>query len=179
MTPKVRHEKLRGRICRTCLKPGGICIKGKKCSTKVTKGLVCEGCIQYVQGRNLSPHNILYCTSNRPAHAHPPKSKFYRIMQEYFGGKVTGDITPESICYGVFLSCKGVSEPSCSEAGFAETPTTAHLTQWVMIGSEPHLVMYDQGSNFNLIRSTVAENQQLQRISTRAERIAVAGGGQV
>ena len=35
MSPKERHEKLKGRICRTCLKPGEICMKGKKCSSEV------------------------------------------------------------------------------------------------------------------------------------------------
>ena len=25
MSPKERHEKFKGRICRTCLKPGGVC----------------------------------------------------------------------------------------------------------------------------------------------------------
>ena len=66
------------------------------------------------------PPNILYCTSDRLDQAHPSRSKFYQILQDYLGGKVKGDITPDSICYGVFLSCKGGSEPSCSDVGFAE-----------------------------------------------------------
>ena len=48
-----------------------------------------------------------------------------------------------------------------------------------MIGSTPHLVMYDRGSNINLVRGKVAETQELQMISNRAVRITVAGGGQV
>ena len=141
MSPKERHEKFKGRICRTCLKRGGVCMKGKKCSTKVPKGFVCEGCIKYMQGRNMSPHNHLYCTSDRPDHTHPPKSKFYQLLPDYFGGKVISDISPDSVCYGVFLSCRGMPEPSCSDDGFAETHATAHLTQWVMVGSEPQLVI--------------------------------------
>ena len=33
----------------------------------------------------------------------PPKSEFYQTMQEYFGGKVASEITPDTVCYGVFL----------------------------------------------------------------------------
>ena len=40
-------------------------------------------------------------------------------------------------------------------------------------------MIYDRGSNINLIRGQVAETQELQMISNRAERITVAGGGQV
>ena len=151
--------------------------------------MLCDGCIQFTQSKNLSPHSILYCTSERPEHVHPPKPKFFQAMQEYFGGKITGDITPETVCYGVYVSswtghqvpvsCKGESEPRCSEAGFAENPATAYLTQWVMIGSNPLLVMYDRRSNINLIRDRVAKTQELQRISNQAGRIAVAGGGHV
>ena len=105
MTPKERHEKLRGKICKTCLKPGGICvIKGRKWGTKVPKSLLCNSCIQFIQSKNLSPFNILYCTSERPEHVHPPKPKFFQAMQEYFGGKITGEITPETVCYGVYVS---------------------------------------------------------------------------
>ena len=51
MTPKERHDKLKGRTCKTCLKPRGSCItKEKRCSTKLPKGFACEGCIQYTQG---------------------------------------------------------------------------------------------------------------------------------
>ena len=148
MTPKERLEKMKGRICRTCLKPGGLCLtKDKRCSTKVPKGLVCDGCAQYTQGRKLFPHNILYCTSSRPEHICPPKSEFYQTMQDYFGGKVAGKITPETVCYKVFLCSwkgelsptryTGESEPSCSMMGFAESPATAYLTQWVMVESTP------------------------------------------
>ena len=70
-------------------------------------------------------------------------------------------------------------EHRCSEARFAETLATAYLTQWVMIGSTRHLVMYDRRSNINLIRGKVAETQELQMISNQAKRIAVAGGGHV
>ena len=142
------------RICRTCLKPGGVCLtKDKRCSTKVPKSLVCDGCAQYTQGRKLSPHNVLYCTSAQPAHTRPPKSEFYQTMQDYFGEKVAGKITLETVCYGVFLcswngepslaSYKGESEPRCSVTGFVETPATAYLAQWVMVGLSPQLVMYD------------------------------------
>ena len=151
--------------------------------------MLCDGCTQFVQSKNLSPHSILYCTSERPEHVQPPKPKFSQAMQEYFWGKITDDITPKTVCYGVYVSswtgnqfparCKVESEPRCSEAGFAETPATAYLTQWVMIGSNPLLVMYDRGSNINLICGKVAETQELQRISNQAGRIAVTGGGHV
>lgn len=48
-----------------------------------------------------------------------------------------------------------------------------------MIGSNPHLVMYDRGSNTHLIRGEVAETQELLVISGRAGRIKVAGGGYI
>ena len=48
-----------------------------------------------------------------------------------------------------------------------------------MIGTEPQLVIYDRVSNINMVRGTVAKSQKLPRCSARAERIAVAGGGQV
>ena len=35
------------------------------------------------------------------------------------------------------------SEPRRSVTGFAETLAPTYLTQWVMIGSTPHLVMYN------------------------------------
>ena len=51
MSLKERHEKLKGRICRTCLKSGGVCLtKDKSRSSKVPKGRVCDGCTQYTQG---------------------------------------------------------------------------------------------------------------------------------
>ena len=31
--------------------------------------------------------------------------------------------------------------------GFSETPATAYLAQWIMVGSSPQLVMYDCRSN--------------------------------
>ena len=87
MTPKERHDKLKGRICRTCLRPGGICItKEKRCSTKLPKDFACEGCVHYTQGRKLSPHSVLYCTSARPEHIKPSKPEFYRILQSTLGG---------------------------------------------------------------------------------------------
>ena len=142
-----------------------------------------------VQGKNLSPHNILYCTSERPEHVHTQSRSSTKLCRSTLGGKITGEITPETICYGVYVSswagerfsvsCKGESEPRCSEAGFAATPATAYLTQWVMIGSTPHLVMYDHGSNINLIWGKVAETQEQQMISNQAGRITVAGGGHV
>ena len=83
---------------------------------------------------------------------------------------MASEITPETVCYGVFLclwdgeSCPnqhsfGVSEPSCSEQRFAETPATTYLTQWIMVGSAPQLVLYDRRSNTNMVRGEVAETE--------------------
>ena len=88
MTRKERHERLKGRISRTCLKPRGICVtKGKKCGSKVTKGLICDCCVQYIQGKNLSPHNILYCTSDRPKST-PQSPSFTRPCRSTLGAKL-------------------------------------------------------------------------------------------
>ena len=107
-------------------------------------------------------------------------------MQDYFGGKVASEITPDRVCCRVFLFSWGrelsltklynsESEPRCSKEGFAETPATTYLTQWVMAGSSPRLVLYDCGSNTNMIQREVAENQELKILSGRAGRIKVAG----
>ena len=97
------------------------------------------------------------------------------------------EITPETVCYRVFLcswtgesspaSYKGKLEPRSSMTRFAETPATAYLTQWVMVGSTPHLVMYDGRSNTHMIRGEIAETQELQVLSGRAGRIYATGGG--
>ena len=55
MSPKERHEKLKGRICRTYLKPGGVCMKGKKCGSKVPKGLFVRVALSMCKGGTCPP----------------------------------------------------------------------------------------------------------------------------
>ena len=124
-----------------------------------------------------------------PSTPAPPKSEFYQNMQDFFGAKAAGKITPDTVCYRVFLcswtgepspaSYKGESEPRCSMTRFAETPATAYLTQWVMVGSTPHLVMYNQGYNTHMIQGEIAETQELQVLSGQTGQIKVAGGGYI
>ena len=45
-----------------------------------------------------------------------------------------------------------------------------------MVGSSPQLVIYDRGSNTNMIRGEIAETEGLDILSARAGRIKVAGG---
>ena len=63
MNPKDRQESSRGRICKTCFKPGGECLSKEKCSTSVPRGMVCDGCAKFVntKAKRFSPHNILFC----------------------------------------------------------------------------------------------------------------------
>ena len=42
---------------------------------------------------------------------------------------------------------------------------TVYLTQWIHVGSKPQLVMYDRGSNTNLIASRIAEAGNMKIIS--------------
>ena len=56
LTPKERQEKSRGRICKTCFKPGGDClIKDAKCGTAVPMNMLCTGCVAFTKGKRFSP----------------------------------------------------------------------------------------------------------------------------
>ena len=121
MTPKEQHDKLKGRICRTCLKPGGLCLtKDNRCSTRVPKGLTCDGCVQYTQGRKLPPHSILYCTSSRPEHvcpAPPPSLSSTRLCRNTLVGKLPVRLLQtrsamECSCVFVFLEQRSFSDQS-------------------------------------------------------------------
>ena len=72
MTPRERQESSRGRICKTCFKPGGEClVKDTKCGTKVPMSMLCPGCVAFTNRRRFSPHNVLFCNSKHPAHNKP------------------------------------------------------------------------------------------------------------
>ena len=45
-----------------------------------------------------------------------------------------------------------------------------------MVGSSPQLVIYEWGSNTNMIQGEIAETEGLEILSARAGRIKVAGG---
>ena len=48
-----------------------------------------------------------------------------------------------------------------------------------MVGSSPQLVLYERGSNVNIITEEMVENKELEIVSARAGKIKVAGGDYV
>ena len=86
MTPKERQVECQGRICKTCLKAGGNCLGSKgKCTTKVPAEALCKGCVAFCSRNKLSPHNLLFCASNHPAHLKPSTENLQKIFDKYFG----------------------------------------------------------------------------------------------
>ena len=68
LTPKERQDALGAHICKTCFKPGGMCMtRGTMiCSTTVPKLMICPGCTAFTHGKKISAHNILFCDSKHP-----------------------------------------------------------------------------------------------------------------
>ena len=53
---------------------------------------------------------------------------------------------------------------------------TVYLTQWIRVGSKPQLVMYDRGSNTNLIAGRLAQAGNMKIIFNKPRKMTVAGG---
>ena len=62
---------------------------------------------------------------------------------------------------------ESVSPPTRTE-GPVET---VYLTQWVYVGSKPQIIMYDRGSNTNLITGRIAEEENMKIISRRPGKV--------
>ena len=102
-----RKKICRGRICKTCLIPGGQCHgMGKKFTTQTNSGFLCPGCVAYTTSRpqlNLSPHCILFCANPHSDQPHPSKTEAFRILNEYLGRAITKQYQPGRIGIGAFL----------------------------------------------------------------------------
>ena len=168
MIPNDRQDHLKGWTCKTSLKPAGTCLnKDRRFGTQVPKGLTCPECVAFTQGKKLSPHNVLFCTSKHPSYVRPQKSEFLQVLQKYFDGR---------------LMELGWREPELlvtTQHRSAGTLETVYLTQWIKVGSTPQLVLYDRGNNANTIAGEMASNKNLEILSARAGWVRVAGGQQV
>ena len=156
MTPKERQEKSRGRICKTCFKAGGDCIvKDSKCTTPVPVNLLCNGCVAFTRNKRFSPHNILFCNSQHPTHSKPSQGELKKVLEKYFGCPIGQITATEQVRSGTFTCTqtkkKKNSKRTTKNPRTTGTGDTIHLTQWVRVGGKPSLVMYDRGSNTNLV----------------------------
>ena len=98
MTSKERQESSRGRICRTCFKPGGDClIKDTKCGTRVPMNILCSGCVAFTNSKRFSPHNVLFCNSKHPSHNKPQRGELMKVLEKYFGCPIGPEAPMEQI----------------------------------------------------------------------------------
>ena len=103
MTPKDRQVDCQGKICKTCIKAGGKCLGSNgKCTSKVPMETLCKGCVAYCAKNRLSPHNLLFCTSNHPAHMKPSMENLQKIFDKYFGRPWGRPDSSEQVRSGTF-----------------------------------------------------------------------------
>ena len=182
MSPKDRQENSRGRICKTGFKPGGEClVKNMKCGGKVPSNLLCPGCVAFTNRKKYLPHNVLICNSKHPSHTKPARGDLIAALQKYFGCPLGQNVSVDQVSSGTFICTQNSSQTDnwreciTTNTRAGSLFETVYLTQRIQVGSEPQLVMYDRGSNTNLIAGKIAETENMEIISNKPGKVKVAG----
>ena len=154
-------------------------IKDAKCGTAVPMNMLCTGCIAFTKGKRFSPHNILFCNSQHPTHTKLSRGEMNKVLEKYFGCPIIQNVNADQVRTGTFTSTqtkKKNSKRNTRSPRTAGTGETIYLTQWIRVGDKPLLVMYDRGSNTNLILGKVAQKGKMQIISDKPRLMTVVGG---
>ena len=144
--------------------------------------ILCTGCVTFTKGKLFSPHNLLFCNSKHPAHNKPQRGELTKILEKYFVCPIGQSALIDQVRSGTF-TCTRNEEVEGSFSGrttrssqTTEPGETVYLTQWIRVGKKPQLVMYDRGSNTNLILGKVAQSGKMGIVSDRPRTMTVAGG---
>lgn len=129
--------------------------------------MLCTGCVAFTKGKRFSPLNILFCNSQHPTHNKPPRGELSKILEKYFSCPIGQNIAVDQVRSGTFTCTQNKNNPRCTtrSSRTAGTGETIYLTQWIRVGDKPQLVMYDQGSNTNLILGKVAQRGKMNIIT--------------
>ena len=200
-----RTKKGKGRqICWSCLHPTAICKKECIKNTNITDVLKCQGCATYATENNLPCLSPLYCIEPDHDEIKPQPAHFLKELKRYFKGSLTNRITDKNITFTGFgnIVLKSTKDQQRTEWPESNTCPTAFdtrtgkliqdprttdkvsedplfLMQWINIGDTECLILFDRGSNVNLIDGQLAEEENLKIMSDKSATIKVIGGEQV
>ena len=144
--------------------------------------ILCKGCIAYTAARRLTPHNILFCNSQHPSHNKPSRGEMTKILEKYFGCPIGQKTATDQVGSGTFTCTQTKKKKKTTSKRKTRSPRTAgagdtiYLIQWVRVGGKPTLVMYDRGSNTNLVLRKIAQEGKMKTISSEPNIMTVAGG---
>ena len=195
LSPKNRWFKIpRGRICYTCLKPkgpNGVC-KVRQCTEKksVPQALVCIACTQW------AAFNILLCRKLEHGMDCPPIAEVSLALEGYLGKisvsddklrftanfnyhafSVSETIIPPNICTPSFDSELGIEVDTSTVVFVPEVPEqSVYLMQWLKIGGNNLLTLFDRGANVHLVQRKMAVASGFELISLSSTLLTVVGG---
>jgi hypothetical protein len=196
------------RICWSCLRPTDTCNKACMRNPAVTDVLKCQGCTEYANANNIPALSPLYCLNPDHNDIKPQPAHFLKELKKYFKGSLSSGISEKNIAYSNYgymsfnsssTHKKTKSRPPCPESFPTAFDTKTgekadnkelnpkdspqddafFLMQWINIGASECLVLFDRGSNVNLIDGNMAEREGLQVMSDKTAAIKVVGGEEV
>ena len=195
------------RLCWCCLKPTPICNKSCIRTGILNEFLKCQECVPEANSKGIAPLNILFCIKPEHDSSKPPAATIIRELKKYLRG-IPPKLSDSTLVYANFgfMASNAVLENTPSKSSpvnpHASTPVidthtgrrdlfeditpgkpqadeACFLMQWVRIGSSECLVMFDRGSNVNLIDGEVAERENLKVLSDKPMSLQVVGGEEV
>ena len=136
----------------------------------------------YCTKGRLSPHNMLFCKSKHPSHNKPSKGEITKIFEKYFGCPLGQNNSTDQVRSGTFTCTQTKKKKNTTPNQKTKKPRATgtgdpiYLTQWIRVGGKPTLVMYDRGSNTNLVLGKIAQEGKMETISSEPKIMTVAGG---
>ena len=197
--PRARLTRKR-KICWSCLRPTSVCKKTCKSNPAITDVLKCQGCMEFAIENDVPTLSPLYCTNTEHNELKPKPAHFLKELKRYFKGNLSQGVSENNLALCNFAQVlhsskqllksddvtannppafdtqtgEEVDKPAQGDPGRFDD--ALFLLQWITIGSAECLVLFDRGSNCNLIDGKLAEEQGLQLVSEAQVTIKVAGG---
>lgn len=196
-------------ICWACLQPITICAMSCKRNPAIVDVLKCQGCLEYAKSKGIPPLNPLFCSNPDHNEVKPPPALFIKELKKYLKGNMSPAISEKTLVYSNFgcmsfnslVSANSPTKSSLPNPNASMVAFDTHtgerasdeditprpepqddaffLMQTITIGSSECLVLFDRGSNVNLIDGYLAEREGLQVLSERPSAIKVVGGEEV